>query len=265
MVLIYLFVFFLGAILGSFLNVVALRWNSGFGLNGRSMCVACGKTLRWFELIPLLSFILQRGKCRGCKVALSPRYLLAEIFTGIVFLNTFANFIKNGTSDTLSLLILIFVLAIFCIYIVILMYDLQHKIIPDALVYTSTILAIIYRIIVGGTLLDFFAGPIIFLFFYLIWLISRGRAMGFGDAKLGLSLGIFLGAANGFSGIILAFWIGTIISLGIITVSALGFPLWRRSKKLTMKSEVPFAPFLIIGAWIAYVWNLDLFNVFIFL
>ncbi len=87
--------------------------------------------------------------------------------------------------------------------------------------------------------------------------------MGFGDAKLVLSIGLLLGAALGFSAIIVAFWVGAAYGLGYMFLPRI-FPLLRGSKKITMKSEIPFGPFLIIGAWISVMLNLDLLHVSLF-
>jgi leader peptidase (prepilin peptidase)/N-methyltransferase len=116
---------------------------------------------------------------------------------------------------------------------------------------------------VGGNMIDYLAGPIIFIFFGLIWLISRGRAMGFGDAKLGLSIGLLLGADNGFSAIALSFWIGAASVLLYMLVRK-SSSLLRGGKKLTMKSEIPFAPFMILGAWLAAILEINLLNVTLF-
>lgn len=239
MTAIILFIF--GAIVGSFLNVIGLRYNSGLSLGGRSSCPSCGKKLRPKELLPILSYIFFRGRCSGCRVNISLQYPAVEILTGLVFATVF-----NLPFPIFNKLIL---LLVFCIYIVILIYDFRHKIIPDMLVYSAILLSVVGRWLFGGAMLDWLAGPVISVFFAVIWLLSRGRAIGFGDAKLGLSLGLLLGAANGFSGIILAFWIGA--AYGI-------FAMIFSSKKLTMKSEVPFAPFLILGGWVALIFNLDL-------
>jgi len=151
-------------------------------------------------------------------------------------------------------------LPVFCFYIAIAAYDARTKIIPDELVYTSTGLSILYAFLFGNYgLLDWFSGPIIFLFFASIWFITRGRAMGFGDAKLGLSIGFLLGAALGFSAIILAFWIGAVVSLTILGMGRLGF--LKSSDGLTIKSEVPFAPFMILGVWGAVLFELNILNV----
>jgi len=248
--------FVLGAIIGSFLNVVALRWDEknsrptgrfrSFGrVGGRSKCSHCSNTLRWFNLIPVLSFLFQRGKCRNCGAKISYEYPIIEILTGLIFVT-----------------VPVWMLPVFCIYIVILIYDFYYKIIPDELVYAAILLSVVSRWLSVGSTLDWLAGPILFTFFGSIWLLSQGRVMGFGDAKLGLSIGLLLGATQGFSAIILAFWIGALGSLLYLFLNKVGF--LKNAKELTMKSEVPFAPFIIIGAWLTLLFNLNLFHVTLF-
>jgi len=231
------FLFVLGTVVGSFLNVVALRWGTGRTLLGRSSCPFCGKKLKWWELVPIVSFLVLRARCQGCQAKISWRYPLIELWTGLVFATVPYIFIP-----------------IFCIYIVITIYDLRHKIIPDSLVYASIMLALVLRLISGGGLWDWFSGPMLFTFFGSIWLLSRGRAMGLGDAKLGLSVGLLLGASQGFSAIVLAFWIGALASIVYLFFN----------KNLTMKSEVPFAPFIVAGAWVSLVFDLNIFYVTLF-
>src|SRR3989344_1770847 len=151
MTTVILFVF--GAVIGSFLNVVGLRWGKE-SVGGRSTCRTCGKILHWYELVPIISFLIQKRKCRGCKAKISWQYPAIEILTGLIFVT-----------------VPLWMLPVFCIYIVILIYDLHHKIIPDPLVY----LAIILSLVLSWHLL---AGLIIFLFFVAIWFLSRGRAIG---------------------------------------------------------------------------------------
>ncbi len=226
--------FVLGLIVGSFLNVVGLRWDLPAGrqalkhFGGRSKCPHCGITLRWYELVPVLSFVSQFGRCRNCGQKISFQYPLIELWTALVFITVPAIFIP-----------------VFCVYIVIVIYDIHHKIIPDPLVYVSIILALLIS-------RAWFPGLVLFAFFSLIWLLSRGRAMGFGDAKLGLSMGLLLGAAQSFSAVALAFWIGA--AFGIVCM------IFSR-KNITMKSEIPFAPFLVLGAWVSVMFNLDLLHV----
>ena len=234
MTTVILFVF--GAIVGSFLNVVGIRFRSGLHLGGRSACASCAKQLEWWELLPIISFFLIRGRCSACKTKVSWQYPLIELWTGLLF-------------ATLP----IFYWPIFCVYTVILIYDFRHKIIPDSLVYTSIVLAVCTRyLFFASTLSDWLVGPILCLLFALGWLVSRGRALGLGDAKLALSLGLLLGLANGLSAIALAFWIGAGLTLPFVLFGA---------KRITMKMEIPFAPFLIFGAWLSLLINADFFHV----
>lgn len=251
--------FVLGAIVGSFLNVVGLRWDSGKTLGGRSNCPNCGKTLGWFELVPIVSFIALRAKCFGCSAKISWQYPIVEAWTGLVFVSVFS--IINPT-DFYSLLHYLLFILVFCIYIVITIYDFKYKIIPDELVYASIFLSLLVPILFANySLTDWLTGPILFSFFALIWLLSKGRAMGFGDAKLGLSVGLLLGT-TGFFAIVLSFWIGAAGSLLYIFFNKLRFI--KDSKGLTMKSEVPFAPAIILGAWLAFVFQTQILNVLSF-
>ena len=257
--MVFLFIFILGVLIGSFLNVVGLRWNSGMGLHGRSFCAVCAKQLAWWELMPVLSFIALRGKCSECKTRISAQYILVEVWTGLLFLSIYMA--MPVTREIISIISYALLVIVFCIYVVITIYDARHKIIPDELSYAAIFVALIYRIIIGGDILDYIAGPILFIFFGSFWYFSHGRAMGLGDAKLGLSIGLILGFSMGLSGIAVAFWIGSAFALTSMALSRSGKGLFAHAKGLTMKSELPFAPFLIVGAWVSLIYHLDLFHV----
>ena len=258
MTTVILFVF--GALVGSFLNVVGLRWNSGLTLGGRSACASCNKTLRWWELVPIVSFLWLRARCARCRAKISWQYPAVEILTGLIFAT-----IYNLQFTIFNKFIL---LLVFCIYIVIVIYDARHKIIPDNLVYSAIVLSLIISVLrfiwdLDIGIWDLAAGPILFIFFASIWLISSGKAMGFGDAKLGLSIGLLLGAAAGFSAIIIAFWVGALFGVAYLLISRLS-PLLSGAKKITIKEEIPFAPFMVMGAWVSLIFNLDLLHVSLF-
>jgi leader peptidase (prepilin peptidase)/N-methyltransferase len=237
-----LFVF--GAVVGSFLNVFALRYNSGLSLGGRSACAHCGRKLAWFELVPILSYLFLGGRCRHCRTKISLQYPLVELCTAVLFVMLPAALLPT-----------------FCLYVAIVVYDARHKIIPDGLVYASIVFAVLTALAVGGyALVDWLAGPVIFLFFGALWLVSKGRAIGFGDAKLGLSIGLLLGAAQGFSAVICAFWIGAAYGLLLLVIRRSDTTI-RGGARVTLKSEVPFAPFLVLGSAVAAFLKLDLFHV----
>jgi len=255
-----IFVIGLGLIIGSFLNVLILRHNTGLSaMKGQSVCFSCGKTLRWFELIPVLSFLALRGRCARCQTKISWQYPLVEALTSLLFWLVWWKL--DGLSSPVWQVFLTW--AFFAVLVVVSVYDIKHKIIPDEY---SIILGVISLILVLGQatflhlqgrylLWAFLAGPILASPFALIFLVSRGRWMGFGDVKLELSLGWFLGIWAGLSAMFLSFWTGAIY--GVLAV-LLGLKLFKQ--KITIKSEVPFAPFLILGCTLIYFFGWDLLH-----
>lgn len=258
-------IFVLGAIIGSFLNVVIYRYNSGASpLTGRSQCFSCGKTLVWYELVPLLSFLLQRGRCRKCHVRLSWQYPLVEVLTGIIFVALFA--LGKPLAES------IWLATIFSTLIVIGAYDIRHQIIPDSLVAFFAIdslawflwlhhanLGEIFQIPYLWTLL---AGPVLFAPFWALWFVSKGKWIGLGDGKLAIGIGWFLGLSLGGSAIMLAFWIGTLWALAMMTSQRLIAQVAPAHvhKMLSMRSAVAFGPFLILGVFVVYFTGVNLFD-----
>ena len=234
-------------------------------VGGRSMCFSCGKKLKWFELIPVLSFILLRGKCSVCKSKISWQYPAVEFVTGFLFLGAYLT-VSN-------IYLLIYLLVQISLLVVISVYDLRHKIIPDAFVYTFAGLALINILAVfmqnqdsSALFYNVLAGLVCFLPFAGLWYFSKGTWMGFGDAKLALGIGWFLGMSNAYISIVLAFWIGALVGLSMIAYSRIS-NLSYSKEKVTMKSEIPFGPFLILGLFIMIFFEsriIDLFSLFIF-
>ncbi len=272
--------FVLGAIVGSFLNVVILRYNTGlpiFSPRGRSQCFSCGKPLSAGELVPIFSFFYLRGRCRGCGSKISWQYPMVESITGLIFLFIFLKNQYFFYDSTLHFFIITAIqFAIWTTLIVITFYDLKHKIIPNELVYAFTILSFISAIIgpiffsTGLYVINLLAGPIFFLFFFLLWFFSKGKWVGFGDAKLSLGIGFLLGLGAGLSALVLAFWIGAAVSILIILSGKIPQRFFEKAiknpelrmtlKNLTMKSEIPFAPFLVLGTLIVFFCQTDLFG-----
>lgn len=256
--------FVLGTIIGSFLNVVALRFNTGKLFFGRSECFSCGRKLQWFELIPIFSFLVLSGRCKSCKSEISLQYIFIELFTGFIFLWIFLKFSDLLYISVVHLMAITgYFIAIFATLIIIFIYDLKHKIIPDDLVYAFISLSFFTMFFdltkiqaTIPTLLHLAAGPMLFLPFFLLWFISRGKWIGLGDGKLALGIGWLLGISLGGSAIMLAFFLAAVISVAFIEISS----LYLQKKRLTMKSEVPFGPFLIVGLFLAFFFNINIFN-----
>lgn len=226
--------------------------------------MSCNNTLRWYELIPVFSFLIQSGKCRRCASQISHQYPIVEIITGIIFALIAFKFLPVlYMSYWLYIFFVSLFVFIFSLLIVISVYDLRHKIIPDKLVFTFIIISF-FSIFVNyslfGNLLTLpswvalFSGPILALPFVLLWFFSKGRLMGLGDGKLVLGIGWMLGISQGIFSLILSFWIGTIVGVAMM-LSFSG-----KSNKVNMKTEIPFAPFLIVSALITFLFNFDIFS-----
>ena len=217
-----------------------------------------------------------KAKCRYCRKKISWQYPAVELATGAIFL-----LILNFKFQILNeIQILNFINLAFWFYvasslIIIFVYDLKHYIIPDKVLFPAIGITAVYRIFEFG-ILDFenlnlfrisdfgfriFGGYLLAAiiasgFFLVIFLISKGRWMGFGDVKLAVLMGLLLGVNNVLAALFLAFFFGAIISIILIVL---------REKKL--KSEIPFGPFLIIGTFMAMFWGQQIiswyFNMFI--
>ena len=245
-------VFILGVIIGSFLNVVAYRYGTGQGVaRGRSKCFSCRQTLAWYELIPIISFLILRARCRSCKSKISWQYPLVELITGLVFAGIFWSF-------GLSLFILLLWIAA-ALLIAIAVYDWHHFIIPDGLVYAFMVVALIFSLTAGfyslSSTLIVTVG--LFIFFWALWYFSGGAWMGFGDAKLVVGIGLLLGWPLGLSAIIIAFWLGAVVGVAMLAWQKLVHN--RHSQKgarlVTMKTEVPFAPFLVLATLLVLIFH----------
>jgi prepilin signal peptidase PulO-like enzyme (type II secretory pathway) len=263
----YAFVGVFGLIIGSFLNVFIYRFHTGKSLNGRSHCLSCGTGLSVLELIPLVSYLGQRGRCRTCGSYIPVRYLVVEVLTASLFVLSFL-----VASDIPELILF---LVVSSVMVLILVYDIRHLIIPDSLTVTLTIIAALWY----GFL--FYEGVPIFSllvgvgaalggagFFYLLWFVSKGQWLGFGDVKLAIPLGLLVGPNLVFSMVVFSFWVGAIISLALIGIQSLQrgkLRLQNRGGRLTMKSVVPFAPFMILGCLIVLFTKLNVLSLFSFL
>lgn len=256
-----------GVIIGSFLNVLIYRFHTGKSLAGHSHCLSCGVRLRWFELFPLLSYVALRARCRTCGCAVPARYFLVELLTGALFV--------LALTHSLDVVAVLGLWTILSILVVITVYDLYHFIIPDeltAVLAGAVFLFIGYEYWMTGLMFaellsDAFAAVLGAGFLYLLWLVSKGQWIGFGDVKLALPLGFLVGSGLVFSFIVLSFWIGAAVSLMII-----GWGHIRRGKAslrfggqaLTMKSAVPFAPFLIVSALVVFFSHFNVLTLFTF-
>ena len=249
----YLFVFIFGLVVGSFLNCVIYRLEVGKSfLKGRSFCPDCKHDLSWLDLIPVFSYIFLSGKCRYCDKKISIQYPLVEISTGLMFLLIFQNSLL--TANFYFLFSVLYFLTAASLLIIIFVFDLKHFIIPDRVLFPLIGIALIYGLIfnlqsLNGLINIFVSAFSAGAFFLAIYLVSRGKWLGFGDVKLAFFMGLFLGFPDIIVALYSAFTIGAIIGVGLIL-----------AKRKNMKSEIPFGPFLIIGTMIAFFWGNQIIN-----
>lgn len=251
--------FIFGAVIGSFLNVVIYRFHTGRSLQGSSHCLSCGHDLAWYELFPLLSFLALQGRCRHCGSRIPARYFLVELLTGGLFALVIwqsAGIVEAAVS-----------LALISVLIVGVVYDLYHFIIPDeisAAVAGLGLLLAANAALAAGSWAQAGEGLLSALlaasFFAFFWWYSDGRWMGLGDAKLAFGLALPLGLQGAFSLVIWSFWIGALIGLALIGLRRLPVHTRRsasQAMRVSMKSEIPFAPFLAVSFVIVYFFNAD--------
>jgi len=274
---IYLIIFIFGLAVGSFLNCIIYRLQTDESfLIKRSYCPDCKKTLSWPDLIPLLSFLFLKGKCRYCQRPISLQYPLVELATGIFFIFITFQWLNGHLVNWLNFFYFLFVISVL---IVIFVSDLRYYIIPDKVIYPAIGVTFIYRLleiwnqsikllvlcsaehpnlfecsglgfgIFRPLINPFLSAALASAFFLAIILISRGRWMGWGDVKLAFFMGLLLGFPNILIALFLAFFFGAIMGIGLIIIG-----------KKTLKSEIPFGPFLVAGTFIALFWGNSLIS-----
>ncbi len=239
----------LGLIIGSFLNVVLFRFGKDETMVwGRSVCRSCERALGPRELIPVLSYVVQRGRCRWCSVDLSLQYPAVELATALSF--ALVAWWLAPALSLLSLLELALWLAATALLILIFVHDLRTTYIPNAFVYPLIALSGALLFIEGGaltlpTLAHVATGPLLLMPFFVLWDLSGGHLIGLGDGKLAWVLGWLLGPMGGASAVVFGFWIGAVVVL-----LRMFFERLRRhapEARLRGGSEVAFGPFLIVG------------------
>ena len=262
----YSLIFTFGLFIGSFLNAIIYRLGTGESIvNSRSHCPKCGHVLSWLELMPVISFIFQKGKCKKCSKSISWQYPLVEIGTGFLF-TLILNFEFRISSEFLisEFLNTSYLIVISSLLVVIFVFDLKHYMIPDRIIYPAIIIVLLYQVFGVWTFenwdliqnskfkiqnLETFLSPLLSAFFASsffasIFFVSRGKWMGFGDAKLAFFMGLFLGWPNILVALFIAFILGGI--MGILLIAA---------RKKSLKSQVPFGPFLIAGTFVSFFWG----------
>jgi len=246
--------FIVGLIIGSFLGAVNYRLKVDEDIVWkRSHCPKCKASIRWYDNIPLLSFIILFGKCRDCRKYISWEYPLIELMTGLLFAGVAIRFfgvplfgMQGAVSGAGSIIDMSFLLFAVCYLMLIFWHDYDYMLIPDAVVWPAIAVTFFYQLwkyvesplgianprspLTGALLAAVLTAA---FFFLLIW-VSKGKWIGGGDVKLGFLAGMIVGWPKILFVLFLTYLIGSVVSLGLIA-----------AKKKTWKSQIPFGPFMV--------------------
>ncbi len=248
---IYIMIFIFGSVIGSFLNVLAVRLSNNESiLWPGSHCHNCNHRLRWYELIPVVSYLIQKGRSRCCHTIIPISYLIIEIVTGVLYMVSYHSF---GFSYDF-IISLIFISSL----IVIIVSDIEYMIILDEIIAISSILIILLELVFYGldyTVYKILAGIFAFITMYVIKLIGdrlfKRESMGGGDIKLMFLFGIVLGYPLAICDIFLATFIAFPVAI---------FILFSRRDNL-----IPFGPFLAMGAILIHISKVNIDGIINFL
>ena len=238
--ILYSYLAIIGLCLGSFLNVLADRLSMQQSILGRSHCDHCRRTLNWRDLVPLVSFLWTRGKCRRCHKKLSWQYPAVEMLTAASYVLAWMY------APHVSLVGHILTLVLISVLIVILLADIRYQIIPDemqvaGLVVATALILVSPMASIGVFLQAMLAGLYTMLPIFAIYALTRGRGMGFGDVKWAFVMGYLLGFPEGWVALYAAFILGGVVGAALLL-----------SSRAKLKQKIAFGPFLIAATVLIY-------------
>jgi len=243
--LVLIFVFIFGLIIGSFLNCLVWRLRTGESLLGRSYCPKCKKQIAWYDNLPVASFILLSGKCRECGQSISWQYPAVELATGVLFVIAYYLSYELRVTSYEFIVQLLRDWFLISAMMVIFIYDLRWRLILDAVTLPACLVVLILNLALGFSLWNLLVSGIIGSGFFLLqFLISGGKWIGGGDIRLGLLMGLALGWPGVIAAIIISYFLGSLVGLGLI---AAGKKRWG--------SEIPLGVFLAAGTIIDLFWQ----------
>ena len=224
-------------------------------MKGRSKCLSCGEALRPYDLIPVVSYFLLKGRCRYCKSTYGISALVIEFIFGLTFLSLYLFILKDQSSLVLSGLWLVYYTIFFIVLGVMALYDRLHSYIPFWFLVSYLVLAFGMfgiRLVENHTLVDVFSPLFVALPFLLIWLFTKGNGLGFGDVILFFGVGAFLGSLQGFAVLILSVWGGALFGL---------YYKYIVKKRQTGATAIPFVPFIVLAFLVVLFTGIDIISI----
>lgn len=238
------FAFVFGLIMGSFINCLAWRLHLGENIWGRSKCPKCQNQISWYDNLPLLSFMLLKGRCRHCQKGISWHYPLVELITGLLFYFTFISFATEPLK-------MIYALVVLSILALVFIFDYRWSLIPISFLTGGALVVLLLGILINYTNLGNYLFLLVFFaflggfFFWLQYIITKKKGIGEGDIWLGAFLGLSFPSFKELLVVILsAYFIGSLVGLLFILL-----------KRKQWGSQLPLGVFLTIGGVIALFWS----------
>ncbi|RJQ13827.1 prepilin peptidase [Candidatus Parcubacteria bacterium] len=237
--------FLLGLIVGSFLNVLILRtWRQEEVVSKPSYCYHCNHPLGVLDLVPLFSFLINKGTCRYCHQKISWQYPLVELATAVLFVFVAQKFIVPFVFTPMPMILTILYFALGSLLIAMFTFDFKYLVIPDRFLYPAVILSVIGVLLEGEIINRLLTGLVLGGLFAILVYGSKERAMGSGDIYLALIMGLVLGFPAVLVGVILAFLGGSVFGIW-----------WVFKKQQSFKTHIPFGPFLIGALLVVWLWG----------
>lgn len=243
----------IGLAVGSFINALVFRTHEDIPLSGRSKCLKCERPIDARDLIPVLSFFLLRGRCRGCHASISWQYPAVEFATAVLFVILAIDIPLFVSPDLFSVFYGPLIRnAIFTAFLIIIfVYDLRYSYILDRITVPGMMIAILLNLVLYSIVPGWITPYSMLLgaltlggFFLLQFVLSKGKWIGGGDIRMGVLMGLMVGFENGLLALFLAYALGAIFGCTLIAAG-----------KKKLGSHVPFGTFLAIGTYVALVWG----------
>lgn len=247
-----LFIFIFGTFFGSFINALVYRLHHNLNfITARSHCPKCQYNLKWYELIPIFSFLWQKGKCTNCKQKISWQYPLVEILVGFLFVIIYQTHVIGPQFHLPSFPEIVYLVGLFVFtvwLVIIFVYDFKYYLILDKITLPAMVLAVGWQLTMNFSLEHLLniilAAMLGGGFFLLQFLVSKGKWIGGGDIRLGVLMGLLLGWPQVLVALMMSYIIGAVIAIVMVLL-----------KKKRWGEQIPFGTFLTMGTFIALLWG----------
>lgn len=252
--MLYFIFFFVGSAFGSFTLVVVNRLHVAPIVNARSKCLSCSKKLEWFELIPVISYLFQKGRCNNCNAKIGHDHVLIEIVYGFLFVLLYQLFLKDKGWNLTTTWWTVYYSTMFVVSGVLVLYDLRHRLVPEYFLYAFVALSSVMmfiRYFSSMESVEFITPFVLSIPSLLIYIITKKRGIGLGDVILFAGVGMLLGTESALASLVISVWSAAIVGLTLQMIN---------KKEYHMKYALPFVPFMIISTWVVLFTDINVWT-----